>query len=106
MNSFATLRKPRDYRYYRALRGGLYQPPAKENTRLYLSDLRHLDSVNLDGVGGTMLLVDAALHRGGLNFPEIPYRFLLETEGFAALANDLGVVPLGLPKIEVLHVPW
>ncbi|WP_432283650.1 glycosyltransferase [Aminobacter sp. BA135] len=106
MNSFATLRKPRDYRYYRALRGGLYQPPAKENTRLYLSDLRHLDSVNLDGVGGTMLLVDAALHRGGLNFPEIPYRFLLETEGFAALANDLGVVPLGLPKMEVLHVPW
>ena len=53
-------------------------------------------------VGGTMLLVDAALHRGGLNFPEIPYRFLLETEGFAALANDLGVVPL-LPGLK-LHI--
>ncbi|WP_395447043.1 glycosyltransferase [Aminobacter sp. UC22_36] len=106
LNSFATIRRQKDYRYYRAIRDGLYQPPAKENSRLYLSDLRHLDRVNLDGVGGTMLLVDAALHRGGLNFPEIPYKFLLETEGFAALANDLGIVPLGLPKIEVLHVPW
>jgi len=48
----------------------------------------------------------AALHRGGLRFPEIPYRDLIETEGFGALANDLGIRPVGLPKLEILHVPW
>jgi hypothetical protein len=53
-----------------------------------------------------MLLVDAALHRGGLRFPEIPYRDLIETEAFGVLANDLGIRPVGLPKLEILHVPW
>ncbi len=106
LNSFVAVHRRKDYRYYRAIRNGLYQPPAKENSRLYLSDLREVSSVNLDGVGGAMLLVDAALHRGGLRFPEIPYKFLIETEGLAAIANDLGIVPLGLPQVEVLHVPW
>lgn len=106
LNSFITIRPQKDYRYYRDIRGGLYQPPAKSMSRLYLSDVRHLDSIGLDGVGGTMLLVDAALHRGGLRFPEIPYRDLIETEAFGVLANDLGIRPVGLPKLEILHVPW
>ncbi|MEO5760160.1 MAG: glycosyltransferase [Mesorhizobium sp.] len=106
LNSFVTTRHAKDYRYYRDIRGGLYQPPANGQGRLYLSDVRHLDSIGLDAVGGTMLLVDAALHRGGLRFPEIPYRDLIETEGFGALANDLGIRPIGLPKLEILHVPW
>ena len=74
--------------------------------RRVLSDVRHLDRIDLDGVGGTMLLVDAALHRGGLVFPEEPYKDLVETEGFGVLAKDLGVRPLGLPRVEILHVPW
>ncbi|UCI07739.1 glycosyltransferase [Mesorhizobium sp. B1-1-8] len=106
LNSFITIRPTKDYRYYRHVRGGLYQPPLRTPGRLHLSDVRHLDQIGLDGVGGTMLLVDAALHRGGLRFPEIPYRDLIETEGFAALANDLGIRPVGLPKLEILHVPW
>ena len=53
-----------------------------------------------------MLLVDASLHRGGLVFPEAPYRDLVETEGFGVLARDLGVTPVGLPRVEILHVPW
>lgn len=105
LNTFVSVSNERDRRYWKAMRQGLYQPPAGYG-RLYLSDLRAVESVNLDGVGGTMLLVDAALHRGGLKFPEIPYKHLIETEGFAALAKDLGVVPLGLPQVEVLHVPW
>lgn len=105
LNSFVSLRERKDHRYYRSMRDGLYQPRVSDGRRLYLSDLRNVDRVRLDGVGGTMLLVDAALHRGGLTFPEIPYKFLIETEGFAALATDLGVVPIGLPKVEVLHVP-
>jgi hypothetical protein len=87
-------------------RHGLFQPPSDFGGRLYLSSLRHSDRVELDSVGGTMLLVDARLHRGGLRFPEEPYRGLIETEGFGALAKDLGVRPVGLPRLEVLHVPY
>jgi hypothetical protein len=106
LNSFVTTRPERDYRYYRSTIGGLYQPPPDFVGRLCLSDVRHLNKICLDGVGGTMLLVDASLHRGGLRFPEQPYRNLIETEGFGALAKDLGVVPVGLPRVEILHVPW
>jgi hypothetical protein len=106
LNNFVTIRPEKNHRYYREIRGGLYQPPAYSRNRLHLSDVRHLESIGLDGVGGTMLLVDAKLHRGGLRFPEIPYRDLIETEGFGALANDLGIRPVGLPKLEILHVPW
>jgi hypothetical protein len=53
-----------------------------------------------------MLLVDAALHRGGLRFPELPYDNLIETEGLGALARDLGIEAIGLPKVEIMHVPW
>ena len=48
----------------------------------------------------------AALHRGGLRFPELPYRLLIETEGFGRLAADLGIRAVGLPRVEVHHVPW
>ena len=106
LNSFITTRPTRDYHYYRHMRDGLYQPPPRAPGRLHLSDVRHLETIGLDGVGGTMLLADAALHRGGLRFPEIPYRDLIETEGFAALANDLGIRPIGLPRLEIQHVPW
>lgn len=84
------------------IRDGLYQPPAGFE-RLYLSDLRYRDIVPLYGVGGTMLLVDANLHRAGLLFPENPYKFLIETEGFGAAAHDIGVVPVGLPNVEIVH---
>ncbi|MFO1184538.1 MAG: glycosyltransferase [Bauldia sp.] len=92
--------------YHRHLRDGLFQPPARFRGRLYLDGLRHSDRVELDGVGGTMLLVDAALHRAGLRFPEQPYRELIETEGFGQMAADLGIRPVGLPRVEIVHVPW
>lgn len=60
----------------------------------------------MDGVGGATLLVDASLHRGGLRFPELPYKELIETEAFGVLAGDLGIKPVGLPNVEVLHVPY
>jgi hypothetical protein len=104
-NSFVSLPVPRDHRYFRLIEGGLFQPPTVSPFRLKLSDLRHSDRVPLDGVGGTMLLVDAALHRGGLRFPELPYDHLIETEGFGRLANDCGITPIGLPRVEILHAP-
>jgi hypothetical protein len=81
---------------------GLYQPPPGHQ-RLFLSDLRYWDSVRLNSVGGTMLLVDANLHRAGLLFPETPYRYLIETEGFGMAACDMGIFPIGLPNVEVIH---
>lgn len=106
LNSFVTIRPQRDHRYYRSVVRGLYQPPPDFAGRLHLSDVRHLEKIALDGVGGTMLLVDASLHRGGLVFPELPYRDHIETEGFGILAKDLGVPPVGLPRVEIFHVPW
>lgn len=81
---------------------GLFQPPPGR-ARLYLSDLRYHDRVRLDSVGGTMLLVDAAIHRAGITFPDRPYRRLIETEAFAALARDFGIEIVGLPRLAVIH---
>jgi hypothetical protein len=81
---------------------GLLQPP-KGYGRLYLSDLRDRELVEVDGVGGTMLLVRAELHREGLVFPAAPWRGLIETEVLAAMARDMGVASWGLPNLEVFH---
>ena len=106
LNSFVPTRPQRDHRYYRSVIRGMYHPPHGFIGRLHLSDVRHLERIVLDGVGGTMLMVDASLHRGGLLFPEEPYRDLLETEGLGVLARDLDVPALGLPRVEIFHVPW
>jgi hypothetical protein len=92
--------------YFSHLKDGLFMPDPDYWGRLLMSDLRHSEQVPLDAVGGTMLLVDAGLHRAGFRFPEIPYEGLIETEGFGALSRDLGVRPIGLPRVEVVHVPW
>lgn len=84
---------------------GVFQPEGRGKSRLYLDCLRHSDRIDLTSVGGNVLLVDASLHRGGLRFPEIPYRLHLDTEGFALLAGDLGIIPVGLPRVEVLRAP-
>jgi hypothetical protein len=81
-----------------------------------LSDLRaEGDLVELDAVGGTMLLVRADLHRDGLVFPPFPYgrrihpvppgTLTLETEGLALMARDMGHRCWGMPNLEVRHYP-
>lgn len=54
--------------------------------RKQLSDMINQDRVQLNGVGGTVLLVRADLHRDGVLFPSVPYNHCLETEGFAQIA--------------------
>ena len=81
---------------------GIQQPPPGE-TRLYLDAFRDQDEVELDGVGGSMLLVRGDLHRNGLRFPAMPYRGFLETEGLAQMAQDFGVSCWGLPRLEIVH---
>lgn len=90
--------------YYRHAIGGIFQPPASYSGRRHLQDLRYLTRVPLTGVGGTMLLVHASVHRAGITFPEIPYSDLLETEGFGKWAADMGIGPVGLPQVEIRHV--
>lgn len=81
---------------------GLYQPPRGE-TRRYLESFRREAEIVVDGIGGTMLLIDADLHRDGLRFPARPYRGYLESEGLAFLARDLGSPCWALPGLEIVH---
>jgi len=81
---------------------GILQPPQGYG-RLYLSDLTQHDCVEIDAVGGTMLLIRADIHREGLIFPTFSYKLHLETEGLALMAKDMGYRCWGLPKLEILH---
>ena len=57
--------------------------------------------VELDGVGGTALLVKADVHRDGAMFPPFAFYHLIETEGFAKMASRLGWKSWGLPNYFV-----
>jgi mannan polymerase complexes MNN9 subunit len=57
--------------------------------------------MDLDGVGGTSLLVKAEVHRAGAMFPPFPFYHLIETEGFAKMARRLGWKSYGLPNYFV-----
>jgi hypothetical protein len=89
----------------------------RDHGRLHLDDLRaEGDLVELDAVGGTMLLVRADLHRDGLVFPSFPYgegnpliregRGELETEGLGMMARDMGHRCWGMPNLEIRHGRW
>lgn len=102
LNAWIAAAEPRDHQWIKHVHDGLYQPPIG-HLRLYQHDLRHLRRVNLESVGGTMLLVDANLHRAGITFPDEPYRRRIETEAFAALARQFGIDLVGLPQIQIRH---
>jgi mannan polymerase complexes MNN9 subunit len=57
--------------------------------------------VKLDGVGGATLLVKAEVHRDGAMFPPFAFYHLIETEGFAKMANRLNWESFGLPNYLV-----
>lgn len=59
--------------------------------------------IELDGVGGTALLVKADVHRDGAMFPPFPFYHLIETEGFAKMAQRLNWKAYGLPNYFVYH---
>jgi hypothetical protein len=101
LNTFQYKPGPRGQEW-RYLLDGIIQPPRGAGRR-YLDEFRGLDGVELDGVGGTMLLVHADLHRQGILFPDYSYRGYLDTEGFAVHAKDRGTVSWGLPSLEIVH---
>lgn len=61
------------------------------------------EEVELDGVGGTALLVRSDVHRDGAMFPPFAFYHLIETEGFAKMARRLGYRVYGLPNYLVYH---
>ncbi len=91
----------------------------KDNGTKNMHDLRGTGGpVRIDSVGGTMLLVRADLHRDGLIFPSFRYgvespairsshpvwgKGEIETEGFAAMAHDMGQQCWGLPDLQIIH---
>jgi peptide chain release factor subunit 1 len=94
----------------------------RDQGRLHLDDLAHEgELVELDAVGGTVLLVKADIHRDGLIFPPYLYglesprirahrgegeaadRGEIETEGLGIMARDMGHTPWGLPHLQVVH---
>jgi len=81
---------------------GILQPPVGHG-RLYLGELRHHERIQVDGVGGTMLLIPANLHREGLIFPPYSHKHFIETEGLAVMAKDMGYSCWGLPNLEIVH---
>jgi peptide chain release factor subunit 1 len=95
----------------------------RNHGRLHLDDLRgEGELVELDAVGGTVLLVRADLHRDGLVFPAFLYGRAnpqrrtghradfdgevegeIETEGLGLMARDMGYQCWGMPRFEVIH---
>jgi Anp1 len=61
--------------------------------------------VELQGVGGTALLVEGDLFREGLFFPTFPFEHALETEGLAQVALKMGVKSYGMTNLHVIHEP-
>ena len=76
-----------------------------DHSHLPLSKMREQgDVVQLNGVGGAMLLVRADLHREGVMFPSFPYQHRIETEGLSMVALDAGYKSWGMPNVEVIHL--
>jgi len=75
---------------YRSLMSKMYDPSADPHAK-----------VKLDGIGGTAVLVKAEVHRDGAMFPPFAFYHLIETEGFAKMANRLNWESWGLPNYLV-----
>ncbi len=103
LNNFTYETHPHFKTLYRCgARRGLLQPP-RGYPRLYLDDLGYLNLVPLDGVGGTALLIHAGVLQQGVVFPETPYKYHLETEGFGLMARERGFSVVGMPNLKVVH---
>ena len=70
-----------------------------------MNDFKQQPLVELDSVGDSVLLVRADLHRRGLLFPPVPYKYHIGAEGLAYLARDMGVRCWGMPQVEVQCAP-
>lgn len=101
LNSFKYVdNKKRNWHTY--VKDQLLQPPVGYG-RLYLEDFRDHDLVSLDGLGGTMMLVKADIHRQGLIYPDYIIHKHIETEALAFMAREMGYECWGAPKVTIVH---
>ncbi|PWY75114.1 alpha-1,6 mannosyltransferase subunit [Aspergillus heteromorphus CBS 117.55] len=85
---------------------GYAELPTYRTLMAYMADTnkpRPSREMELDGVGGTALMVKADVHRDGAMFPAFPFYHLVETEGFAKMVKRLGYAVYGLPDYFVYH---
>jgi hypothetical protein len=72
--------------------------------RLTLVELKNEgDLVEVDGIGGCLILVKAIHHRQGLNFPPYVFKNQIETEGFSRMAQAMGLKLWLMPKLHIFH---
>lgn len=100
MNTFKLSEDAAQLDWARYLYDDILLPPVGYGRR-YLGEFS--GEVEIDGVGGTMLLVRADIHRQGLVFPAYPHRHYIETEGLAQMAQDMGYSCWGLADLEIEH---
>jgi mannan polymerase complexes MNN9 subunit len=86
---------------------GYAEMPTYRTLMALMSDSKQGDDweIQLDGVGGTALMVKAEVHRDGAMFPPFAFYHLIETEGFAKMASRLGWQSWGLPNYFVRSPP-
>lgn len=101
-NSFRYTRQPTDLAMRRFGKQGIYQPPSRF-FRHYPPVGNAGDVVPLHSVGGTFLLIRRDVAEAGVDFPETPYQYHLETEGLALKAADHGFGSFMLPGLIVRH---
>ena len=89
---------------------GYAEMPTYKTLMAMLPDLKVDDEkrnkkqiMELDGVGGTALMVKAEVHRDGAMFPPFSFYHLIETEGFSKMAKRLGYASYGLVEYFVYH---
>ena len=102
LNTYKTREDAHHLNWKKYIYDGILQPPVGYG-RLYLNDLTHKEIIDVDAVGGTMLLINSDLHRQGLIFPSYSYRQLIETEGLALMAKDMGYKCWATPNIKIIH---
>ena len=102
LNTFVLDENADQLNWERYVCDGILQPPIGFGRR-YLGEFTGHERVEVDGVGGTMLLVRADIHRQGLVYPACAFDFYIETEGLARMAKGMGYSPCGLPDLTIVH---
>ena len=103
LNTFVLSKNADQLDWSRYICDGILQPPVGYG-RQYLGEFAGHERVEVDGVGGTMLLIRADIHRQGLNFPAYSHDGYIETEGLARVAKEMGYGVYGLPDLTIVHV--
>ena len=105
-NNFLTIWVKKDYQYYRSVKDGLYQPPSDFWGRLHLptcaiSTRSKCTASEAPCFRSTRLCIARAC-----SSRKSPTRIWSKQRVLAFWRAMSGVPAVGLPKVEIFHVPW